>query len=216
MSVSRRGFVRTVGAGSVGVISSSFIIGRGREAWAASPDQVQQVFDDWRPRTKGSSVRLRTYLDVHPSADSRLTLNPASKNRYGDPMPKIEHRFDDVWTVRQNLRFSHVDTDTQRVQAIALGGDGRTLSRYAWAFPERSDLFNIDNQAEARFRTGPFAHTLLFGLDYLREDARYDESQLRIVPSINVFAPVYAGTVVRDGKLYLAKAGGRNRVVMAG
>ncbi|CAO4185416.1 TonB-dependent siderophore receptor [Methylorubrum populi] len=109
----------------------------------------------------------------------------------------FEHRFDDVWTVRQNLRFSHVDTDTQRVQAIALGGDGRTLSRYAWAFPERSDLFNIDNQAEARFRTGPFAHTLLFGLDYLREDARYDESQLRIVPSINVFAPVYAGTVTR-------------------
>ena len=35
-----------------------------------------EVFDDWRPRTKGSSVRLRTYLDVHPSADSRLTLNP--------------------------------------------------------------------------------------------------------------------------------------------
>ena len=46
MSVSRRGFVRTVGAGSVGVISSSFVIGRGREAWAASPDQVQQVYDD--------------------------------------------------------------------------------------------------------------------------------------------------------------------------
>jgi hypothetical protein len=30
-----------------------------------------EVFDDWRARTKGSSVRLRTYLDVHPSADSR-------------------------------------------------------------------------------------------------------------------------------------------------
>ena len=46
MSVSRRGFVKSVGAGSVGVISSSFIIGRGREAWASETDQVQQVFDD--------------------------------------------------------------------------------------------------------------------------------------------------------------------------
>ena len=46
MSVSRRGFVRAVGAGSVGAISSSFIIGRGREAWAFEPDQAQQVFDD--------------------------------------------------------------------------------------------------------------------------------------------------------------------------
>lgn len=109
----------------------------------------------------------------------------------------FEHRFDDVWSVRQNLRFAHVDTDTQRVQGIGLGANGQTLSRYAWAFPERSALFNVDNQAEARFRTGPFAHTLLVGLDYLREDARYDESQLRIVPSINVFAPVYANTVTR-------------------
>ena len=30
---------------------------------------------DWRSRTKGSSVRLRAYVDVHPSADSRLTLD---------------------------------------------------------------------------------------------------------------------------------------------
>ena len=109
----------------------------------------------------------------------------------------FEHRFNDVWTVRQNLRYSHVDANTQRVQAIGLGADSSTLSRYAWAFPERSDLFNIDNQAEARFSTGPFAHTLLLGADYLREDARYDESQLRIVPSVDVFAPVYAGTVTR-------------------
>jgi len=50
MSVSRRGFVRSVGAGTVGVVSSSFVIGRGREAWAFSPDEQQQaqaqVFDD--------------------------------------------------------------------------------------------------------------------------------------------------------------------------
>ncbi|WP_244479915.1 TonB-dependent siderophore receptor [Methylobacterium sp. Leaf94] len=109
----------------------------------------------------------------------------------------FEHRFNDVWTVRQNLRFAHVEADTQRVQAIGLAADGRTLSRYAWAFPERSNLFNVDNQAEARFLTGPFAHTLLFGADYLREDARYDESNLRIVPSVDIFAPVYAGTVTR-------------------
>jgi histidinol-phosphate aminotransferase len=48
MSVSRRGFVRTVGAGTVGAFSSSWVIGRGREARAASPEDPQQaqVFDD--------------------------------------------------------------------------------------------------------------------------------------------------------------------------
>ena len=53
--------------------------------------------EDWRSRTKGSSVRLRAYFDVHPSIDSRLTLDPSKKNRYGDPMPKIEHD----WTMRR-------------------------------------------------------------------------------------------------------------------
>ena len=51
-----------------------------------------ELMADWRSRTKGSSVRLRAYFDVHPSADSALTLDPSNKNRYGDPMPKIEHR----------------------------------------------------------------------------------------------------------------------------
>src|SRR5580765_3836190 len=53
-----------------------------------------EVMADWRSRTKGSAVRLRAYYDIHPSADSRLALDPANTNRYGDPMPKIEHQLD--------------------------------------------------------------------------------------------------------------------------
>jgi quinoprotein glucose dehydrogenase len=67
-----------------------------------------ELLDDWRARTVGSSVRLRAYVDVHPSADSRLTLDPARKNRYGDPMPKIEHRFDAATVARQASNKAHV------------------------------------------------------------------------------------------------------------
>ncbi len=176
----------------------------------------------FRPDSDTSLTILSQYLKIDSPGGGAPQALPTLGTLYANPLGRIptrrfigepnydrfrleqgfvgyafEHRFNDVWTVRQNLRFSHVDTDTQRVQGIALGADRRTLSRYAWAFPERANLFNIDNQAEARFHTGPFAHTLLIGLDYLREDARYDESQLRIVPSINVFAPVYANTVTR-------------------
>lgn len=45
MSLSRRGFVRSAGLGATGVLSSSLIIGRGREAWAFEPEQAQ-VYDD--------------------------------------------------------------------------------------------------------------------------------------------------------------------------
>src|SRR5690349_10599302 len=67
-----------------------------------------ELMDDWRARTKGSSVRLRAYVDMHPSADSRLTLDPSKKNRYGDPMPKIEHRFDAPTMARQAATRAHV------------------------------------------------------------------------------------------------------------
>jgi quinoprotein glucose dehydrogenase len=67
-----------------------------------------ELMADWRSRTQGSSVRLRAYVDVHPSADSRLTLDPAKKNHHGDPMPKIEHHFDEPTLARQVATKEHV------------------------------------------------------------------------------------------------------------
>jgi choline dehydrogenase-like flavoprotein len=67
-----------------------------------------ELLADWRSRTRGSSVRLRAYVDVHPSADSRLTLDPSNKNRYGDPMPKIEHRMDEATLAREAANRDHV------------------------------------------------------------------------------------------------------------
>src|SRR5260370_3590949 len=80
------------------------LVGHDRRVWESSagrdprlraPDGKlllgDELMEDWRSRTKGSSVRLRAYVDVHPSADSRLTLDASNRNRYGDPMPKIHH-----------------------------------------------------------------------------------------------------------------------------
>ena len=67
-----------------------------------------ELLADWRSRTKGSSVRLRAYVDVHPSAESRLMLDAAKKNRYGDPMPAIVHRFDEATTARAAATKTHV------------------------------------------------------------------------------------------------------------
>ena len=53
-------------------------------------------------------MRLRAYVDVHPSAESRLTLDASNKNRYGDPMPKIEHRFDEGTQGREGATRDHV------------------------------------------------------------------------------------------------------------
>jgi glucose dehydrogenase len=84
-----------------------------------------ELMDDWRSRTHGSSVRLRAYVDVHPSADSRLTLDPARKNRYGDPMPKIEHHFDEATRAREAANRQHV---LDVFQTLCRQGGGRIVN----------------------------------------------------------------------------------------
>jgi choline dehydrogenase-like flavoprotein len=84
----------------------------GRDPRLRSPEGTlllgDELMADWQARTTGSSVRLRAYVDVHPSADSRLTLDPSKKNRHGDPMPKIEHAFDEATRAREAATKAHV------------------------------------------------------------------------------------------------------------
>ena len=84
-----------------------------------------ELLADWRSRTKGSSVRLRTYVDVHPSADSRLTLDPSKKNRYGDPMPTIAHHFDEATLAREAATKAHV---LGVFNTLAKASNGRIVS----------------------------------------------------------------------------------------
>jgi quinoprotein glucose dehydrogenase len=96
-----------------------------------------ELLDDWRSRAlKGSSVRLRAYYDSHPSADSRLVLDPTSKNRYGDPMPKIDHQLDAAATAREGATLAHC---TKVFERMAKASNGRlngkpSVSNY-WDHP---------------------------------------------------------------------------------
>jgi len=101
----------------------------GRDPRLRAPDGRlllgDELLADWRARTKGSSVRLRAYVDVHPSADSRLTLDPSSRNRYGDPMPKIEQRVDDATQAREAATREHV---FGVFRTLARASNGRIVS----------------------------------------------------------------------------------------
>ncbi len=44
---------------------------------------------DWQQRAKGATARVRAYYDVLPDRDSRLALDGAHTNRFGDPMPTV-------------------------------------------------------------------------------------------------------------------------------
>lgn len=111
----------------------------------------------------------------------------------------FEHRFGDLWTVRQNLRFDHVDTDFQSVYGLAIDPDDptrRILDRNAFKSSSNTDAFAVDTNVVGRFNTGPLAHTLLFGVDYHRYD--FGETQANgDAPSIDIYAPHYGAPIVR-------------------
>lgn len=113
---------------------------------------------------------------------------------------QFEHSFDQTWTVRQNVRYFDLRTNTYAVAGggalgiTALQGDSRTLNRGVFSFPENASAFTMDNQAEARFTTGPLAHTVLLGVDY-----RYLTSELNMgtgtAPPLNLYNPAYGAAI---------------------
>src|SRR4030095_10621344 len=63
---------------------------------------------DWRTRTARGTARGRGYYDVHPDRDSRLTLDSTAKNRFGDPLPVIQHRPDAATQSRTAATRQHL------------------------------------------------------------------------------------------------------------
>ena len=64
---------------------------------------------DWKGRaTSKGTARVRSYYDTHPDRNSRLTLDTSTKNRFGDPLPKIEHKLDGAAEARVGATRAHI------------------------------------------------------------------------------------------------------------
>ncbi|WP_271407843.1 TonB-dependent siderophore receptor [Pseudomonas sp. Q1-7] len=118
----------------------------------------------------------------------------------------FEHRLNDVWQFRQNLRYTKSDLEFQAVNVATINfvdADGN-VNREAGIVNEDISQFAVDNNFQASFSTGTLDHTLLIGLDHQRSNTNYqwlyagpyiyDSNWNPIginVPPINVNNPVY-------------------------
>ncbi|WP_332682143.1 TonB-dependent siderophore receptor, partial [Bosea sp. (in: a-proteobacteria)] len=103
----------------------------------------------------------------------------------------FEHRFNDVFSFRQNVRYSDLESRFRTVPAAALGADQRTLTRRVTASNEEARTFGIDNQLQADFRTGLLTHKLLFGVDGYWTDGTAFTGAGGTVQTLDAFNPVY-------------------------
>ena len=140
-----------------------------------------------------------------------LTASPFGKiptNRYvgskeGDRFNRLqygigyeaEHRFNDAFTLRQNVRYLHIDYDWQQHYGIGTvaGSNGRLLTRFPFHQNITAEAFQVDTQGETRFSTGPLSHTVLTGIDYAHSFSatRFATGAL---DTLDLYNPVYKST----------------------
>ncbi|OWJ97106.1 TonB-dependent siderophore receptor [Pseudomonas sp. A46] len=113
---------------------------------------------------------------------------------------QLEHRFDDVWSARQNLRYLSAQVDLSQVYGYQWTGAGsNALNRYFSGASEDLDAYILDNMVQAEFDWGPARHTLLTGLDYQKRKAKVDWTSASVSP-LDAFDPVYGNATL--GPLY--------------
>ncbi len=104
---------------------------------------------------------------------------------------ELEHRFNDMFSVRQNFRYITSDADPENaVIGAGLQPDLRTLNRAIYQIEEDLDAIAIDTEGIASFATGPVKHVVLAGFDYywLRSDYSLGFGP---APTLDIFDPVY-------------------------
>jgi len=103
---------------------------------------------------------------------------------------QLEHKFDENWTARQNLRYINSDVDIDQVYQIGWDGASNRINRYYFGGEEFLNAVAVDNQLQGKFQTGSLDHILVGGFDFqhrqVKNDWHYGE-----VADLDVFNPVY-------------------------
>jgi len=115
----------------------------------------------------------------------------------------FEHRLNDVWQFRQNLRYTKSDLAFQTITVGSYNptsppvdnqGNARRMSTNV---DEDISQFAVDNNFQGDFNTGDISHTLLIGLDHQRTNTNYLAIYGFNVPDTNVNNPVYGSPITR-------------------
>ncbi|MES1022913.1 TonB-dependent receptor [Gloeocapsa sp. BRSZ] len=106
---------------------------------------------------------------------------------------RLEHRFSDRWRLRNEFRYSSLDSQSLNARPVSLDEETGILTR-AWGNNSGFDeTFALQTNVVGEFSTGAIDHTLLLGVDLLRIDEssnnRFDF--INGAPPINIFDPEY-------------------------
>ncbi|MEN3346404.1 MAG: iron complex outerrane recepter protein, partial [Bradyrhizobium sp.] len=116
---------------------------------------------------------------------------------------QFEKNLTDNLDFRQNARFGHVDVYYTGLYGLGYATTPAAADLMRGNFYARgvANQFNLDDQLEYRFNTGPLQHTALFGVD-LKHYAIDDRQGFGMGTNLNLLNPVYGVNAPYSGPLY--------------
>ena len=116
---------------------------------------------------------------------------------------RLTHRFNDRWSLRHDYRHDDVEGENRGMYAnfweVDLAGEGyggnelgddRTIGRSWSAYEDASRIDNVDLLLEGHLNFGATQHTVLAGLDGIRQVSTMKSWEGAATP-LDVYAPVY-------------------------
>ncbi|MEZ5444357.1 MAG: TonB-dependent siderophore receptor [Gammaproteobacteria bacterium] len=112
---------------------------------------------------------------------------------------QFEHAFDAMWTVRQNMRYSHSTVDYRTLypdvfsnpQNPFVDAAQRQVFRFGYIREQQDDAWTLDNQVQADWDWGFARHTVLVGLDYSHDRIQRRQGFSFDTNPFDLFDPVY-------------------------
>lgn len=106
----------------------------------------------------------------------------------------LSHRFNDQWSLSQNMRYWRMDLEQNQVGTSSLGTDQHTITRYAQWSKEKLNAINIDTHLQGKLQTGEVAHQVLVGLD-LQHDRWQQTQGFGGAPGLDYLNPDYGQAI---------------------
>lgn len=101
-----------------------------------------------------------------------------------------EYRLNDIFTFRQNFRYEGAYSNWGSIFLDDLEPNLRTADQSSAAFDVAYSMLTLDNQAMAKFSTGPVSHTAIVGVDFWRQNID-EKAGFGDAPSLDLYDPVY-------------------------
>ncbi|KMO41766.1 TonB-dependent receptor [Methylobacterium tarhaniae] len=121
----------------------------------------------------------------------------------------LDHRFDDAFRFHSSGRFLRTEGQYRSVYTafnsnaalfpLSALTTGPLINRSRIATDVAIDAYTMDNYFEAKFDTGPFAHTALFGVDHQTIKTRTLSTPFPAAPDLNALAPNYDMNIAVPG-----------------